>query len=54
MLIGELQFIERDGKKILQMRKTVPQVDASGAFCGLEVDKNWHDVPLVDVMFSAE
>lgn len=54
MLISDLQFIERDGKKILQMRKAVPQVDASGAFSGLEIAPQWQDVPLVDEMVSAK
>lgn len=54
MLISDLQFIERDGKKILQMRKVVSWVDASGAFSGLEIAPQWQDVPLVDEMVSAK
>lgn len=50
--ISDLRFIEREdpvsGKtcRILQYKRSHPQVDASGAFCGLEEDPTWYDVPL--------
>lgn len=46
-MIGELRFVERNGKIVLQQRKAQFCGDASGALCGLKFDDGWENVPFI-------
>lgn len=46
-MIGELRFVERNGKVVLQQRKAQFQGDASGALCGVQFDDGWENVPFI-------
>lgn len=46
-MIGELRFVERNGKIVLQQRKVQFHADASGAICGYELQDGWENVPFI-------
>ena len=46
-MIGQLRFVERNGKIVLQQRKVFFHGDASGALCGTSLDDGWESVPFV-------
>lgn len=45
-MIADLRFIERDGKRTLQMKRAELTGDASGAVCG-HITGEWEDVPFI-------
>lgn len=46
-MIGELRFVERNNKIVLQQRKAQFCVDISGALCGHQLDDGWENVPFI-------
>jgi hypothetical protein len=45
-MISDIRFVDVCGKKVMQVKRSHVQVDASGAFCGL-IDMPWEAVMTV-------